>query len=73
MPIHGLPPANGSKAHRMGFYNCILANLAATTAGVGLWDPTATAVYVFTPALLNSTVHNVYAHEARQYNPRIMD
>lgn len=74
MELYGLPPANGAKFHRMGFYHCIPANLCGDEREeVVLWDPTATAVYVFTPAPLNFPVYKGYGHGPRQYNPRIMD
>ncbi|MCA9069134.1 MAG: hypothetical protein KDA84_09440, partial [Planctomycetaceae bacterium] len=69
-----LPPPNGGKIHRMGFYHAIPANLCGDDREeIVVWDPTATDIYIYTPTPLNEMVCQKYKHGPRQYNPRLMD
>ncbi len=72
-----LPPANGGNVHRMGFYHAIPADvLGDAREEVVLWDPTATEVFVYTPAPLAIDPFRDYGGfqaGLRQFNPRIMD
>ena len=69
-----LPPPNGGKVHRMGFYHAIPANLCGDDREeLVLWDPTATDVFIYTPRPLDESAYRGYESGPRQYNPRIMD
>ena len=69
-----LPPPNGGKVHRMGFYHVIPTNLVGDVREeLVIWDPTARHIYIYTPKSLNETVAPKYQHGPRQYNPRLMD
>ena len=69
-----LPPPNGGKVHRMGFYHAIPANLCGDDREeLVLWDPTATDVFIYTPKPLDQSAYRAYRAGLRQYNPRIMD
>jgi hypothetical protein len=73
-PLPDLPPPNGGKVHRMGFYHAISANLCGDDREeLVLWDPTATDVYIYTPKPLDESAYRGYQAAPRQYNPRIMD
>lgn len=73
-PLPGLPPANGSEAHRMGFYHAIPANLCGDDREeLVLWDPTATDVFIYTNGQAGDDEYQGYHAGPRQYNPRIMD
>jgi hypothetical protein len=72
--LPGLPPPNGGKVHRMGFYHVIPANLCGDRREeLVIWDPTATHIYIYTPKPLDESVSPEYHHEPRGYNPRLMD
>ena len=69
-----LPPPNGGKVHRMGFYHAIPANLCGDDREeLVLWDPTDTDVFIYTPRPLDESAYRGYESGPRQYNPRIMD
>jgi hypothetical protein len=73
-PLPGLPPANGARIHRMGFYHAIPADLCGDSREeLLLWDPTATDIFVYTPKPLDQSAYRGYRAGPRQYNPRIMD
>jgi len=73
-PLPDLPPPGGPNVHRMGFYHCIAANVCGDTREeIVAWDPTAAAVYVYTPAPLDASAYTGYTAGPRQYNPRLMD
>ena len=73
-PLPNLPPPNGGKVHRMGFYHAIPANLCGDgREELVLWDPTATDVFIYTPKPLDTSAYHGYLAGPRQYNPRIMD
>jgi len=73
-PLPGLPPANGGGIHRMGFYHVIPANLCGDEREeVVSWDPTATELFIYTPAPLEEGDYPGYEAGPRQYNPRLMD
>ena len=72
--LPNLPPPNGGKVHRMGFYHAIPANLCCDDREeLVLWDPTATEVFVYTPQPSGDSAYSGYQAGSRQYNPRIMD
>ena len=72
--LPGLPPPNGGEVHRMSFYHCIPANVCGDDREeLVLWDPTSTALYVYTPAPLDEAAFDRYCPGPRQYNPRLMD
>ncbi len=72
--LPNLPPANGNKIHRMGFYHAIAADLCGDRREeLVLWDPTACCIYVYTPKPLKREVYRGYRAGPRQYNPRLMD
>ena len=73
-PLPDLPPPNGGKVHRMGFYHAIPANLCGDDREeLVLWDPTATDIFIYTPKPLDQSAYRGYRAGPRQYNPRIMD
>ena len=73
-PLPDLPPPNGGKVHRMGFYHAIPANLCGDNREeLVLWDPTATDVFIYTPTPFDESTYRGYQAGPRQYNPRIMD
>ena len=73
-PLPELPPPNGARIHRMGFYHCIPADLCGDPREeLVIWDPTATQVYVYTARPENGLTTPQYHHGRRQYNPRLMD
>jgi len=72
--LPGLPPPNGNKVHRMGFYHAIPADVCGDDREeLVLWDPTAHDIYIYTPKPLNESAYQGYAAGPRQYNPRLMD
>jgi len=72
--LSGLPPPNGNRVHRMGFYHAIPANVCGNEREeLVLWDPTAAHIYIYTPAPLNEAAYTGYRAGPRQYNPRLMD
>jgi len=73
-PLPDLPPPNGNKIHRMGFYHAIPANVCGDNREeLVLWDPTARHVYICTPKPLDESASAGYQAGPRQYNPRLMD
>jgi hypothetical protein len=69
-----LPPPNGGKVHRMGFYHFIPANICGDQREeLVVWDPTARHIYIYTPKNFDPSVSSKYRHGPRQYNPRLMD
>ncbi len=73
-PLPDLPPPNGAKVHRMGFYHAIPADLCGDDREeLLLWDPTATELFLYTPTPLVESAYKRYRPAPRQYNPRIMD
>lgn len=73
-PLPDLPPPNGGKIHRMGFYHAIPADLCGDVREeLVLWDPTATDIFIYTPGPLDESAYRGYRAGPRQYNPRIMD
>ena len=73
-PLPDLPPPNGGKVHRMGFYHAIPANLCGDDREeLVLWDPTATDIYIYTPRPFDESAYRGYRAGPRQYNPRLMD
>ncbi|QDV17843.1 FG-GAP repeat protein [Gimesia panareensis] len=73
-PLPGLPPPGGGKVHRMGFYHAIPANLCGDEAEeLVLWDPTSTAIYIYTSRPWEAAEYTGYRAGPRQYNPRLMD
>lgn len=72
--LPGLPPPNGGKIHRMGFYHFIPANLCGDDREeLVIWDPTATHIYIYTQKGSDLSLSASYGHGPRQYNPRLMD
>ena len=72
--LPGLPPPNGNKVHRMGFYHAIPANICGDQREeLVLWDPTARHVYIYTPQPLDESAYGGYQAGPRQYSPRLMD
>ena len=72
--LPGLPPPNGGDVHRMSFYHCIPANVCGDEREeLVLWDPTSTAIYIYTPEPLEEAAFGRYRPGPRQYNPRLMD
>lgn len=68
-----LPPPNGDRIHRMGYYHAIPANLCGDKREeLVVWDPTATEVFVYTQPD-HDRAPTPYRAGPRQYNPRIMD
>ena len=58
----------------MGFYHAIAANVCGDgREELVVWDPTADAVYVYTPEPLDASAYGGYTAGPRQYNPRLMD
>ncbi len=73
-PLPDLPPPNGNEVHRMGFHHVIPANVAGDERDeLVIWDPTATDVFIYTPAPLDESAWKGYNAGPRQYNPRLMD
>ncbi len=73
-PLPDLPPPGGGKAHRMGFYHAISANVCGDDREEAvLYDPTARHVYIYTPKPLDESAYRGYVAGPRQYNPRLMD
>jgi hypothetical protein len=73
-PLPDLPPPNGGKVHRMGFYHAIPANLCGDDREeIVLWDPTATEIFIYAPKPLDQSAYRGYQAGPRQFNPRIMD
>lgn len=73
-PLPDLPPPNGNRVHRMGFYHAIPADLCGDEREeLVLWDPTARHAYVYTPRPLDKSAYQGYQAAPRQYNPRLMD
>ncbi len=69
-----LPPPNGNKIHRMGFYHAIPANLCGDgREELVLWDPTARHVYIYAQKPVQDGVFTKYQGGPRQYNPRLMN
>ncbi len=74
LPLPGLPPPGGGQVHRMGFHHAIAANIVGDRREeLILWDPTATSVFIYTPAPLDANTLPTYRAGPRQYNPRLMD
>ncbi len=72
--LPGLPPPGGNRAHRMGFYHTIAADVCGDRREeLVLWDPTAEGVYVYTAAPLDKRAYRGYDAGPRQFNPRLMD
>jgi len=73
-PLPDLPPPNGGKVHRMGFYHVISDKLCGgDREELGLGDPTATNVFIYTPKPYDESTYRGYQAGPRQYNPRIVD
>lgn len=69
-----LPPPNGGKIHRMGFYHMIPANLVGDDREeLVVWDPTARHIFLYTQRGISEDIRPKYQHGPRQYNPRLMD
>ncbi|MGB3588087.1 MAG: hypothetical protein WBA23_16175, partial [Tunicatimonas sp.] len=67
-----LPPPRGSK--RQGWYHCIPADVCGDQREeVVLYNPWDTAIYIYTPTLLNESAYKGYQPTPRQYNVRLMD
>ena len=72
--LPGLPSPGGGDLHRMGFYHAISANVVGDRREeIITWDPTATEIYIYSPAPLDDSLAVSYRHGPRQYNPRLMD
>lgn len=72
-PLPDLPPPNGDRIHRMGYYHAIPANLCGDNREeLVVWDPTATEVFIYTQPGHDRSETPFHAGP-RQYNPRIMD
>mgnify|MGYP006299172803 CR=1 FL=1 len=72
--LPGLPAPAGSEVHRMGWHHCIAADVCGDTREeMVVWDPCATAVFIYTPAPLDEDAYDEYRPGPRQYNPRLMD
>ena len=71
--LPGLPPPNGDRIHRMGYYHAIPADLCGDEREeLVVWDPTAAEVHIYTQPGHDRTPAP-YRAGPRQYNPRIMD
>ncbi|MFO7947689.1 MAG: hypothetical protein R6V19_12845 [Armatimonadota bacterium] len=69
-----LPPPAGFEVHRMGWYHCIAADVCGDSREeLVIWDPCATAVYVYSPEPLDEAAYGGYWPGPRQYNARLMD
>jgi hypothetical protein len=72
--LPSLPPPNGGKVHRMGFYHAIAADICSDAREeLVAWDPTATHIYIFSPDPIIDAAYSGYKAGPRQYNPRLMD
>ncbi len=67
-------PLHDSAVQRIAFYHCIPADVCGDEPEqTVLWDPTASEVFIYTPAPLRPLAFDGYRPGPRQYNPRLVD